>query len=349
MRIGEVVGRGAFILGPEVEAFEREFADYLGVRHVVGVANGTDAITIALRALGVEPGDEVVVPSFTFYATAEAVVTAGARPVFCDVDRDTRNVTRRDRPGRARRRAPRRSSPSTCSAARRRCRSSRALGLPVLEDAAQAAGASARRAQGRRARRRRHVLVLPVQEPRLLRRRRRDRDRRRRASPSSRGRCASTARATSRRSSTSATTRASTSSRRRSCGCCCRELDGWCDGRRAAAARLRRRRARRARDAAGGARRRRAGVAPVRRHAPARRRAAGGAERARASRRAPTTARRCTASRRWRRTPRDGPPLPVTDELARTNLALPMSPVLGAEQAEQVVAALAAGGVAAVR
>src|SRR5438132_13413944 len=64
-RIGEVIERGTFILGPEVQAFEREFADYLGVSHVVGVANGTDAITIALRALGVQPGDEVVVPSFT--------------------------------------------------------------------------------------------------------------------------------------------------------------------------------------------------------------------------------------------------------------------------------------------
>src|SRR6266853_1934763 len=81
--VATVVERGAYILGPELEAFEREFAAYLGVRHVVGVANGTDAITIALRALGIRPGDEVVVPSFTFYATAEAIVTAGARPVFC--------------------------------------------------------------------------------------------------------------------------------------------------------------------------------------------------------------------------------------------------------------------------
>ena len=65
-RIATVVREGAYILGPEVEAFEREFADYLGVRHAIGVANGTDAITIALRALGVAPGDDVVVPSFTF-------------------------------------------------------------------------------------------------------------------------------------------------------------------------------------------------------------------------------------------------------------------------------------------
>ncbi|MGA2928991.1 MAG: aminotransferase class I/II-fold pyridoxal phosphate-dependent enzyme, partial [Solirubrobacteraceae bacterium] len=72
-RIAEVVQRGTFILGPEVQEFERELASYLGVEHVIGVANGTDAIAIALRALGVRPGDDVVVPSFTFYATAEAV------------------------------------------------------------------------------------------------------------------------------------------------------------------------------------------------------------------------------------------------------------------------------------
>src|SRR5918912_695046 len=83
-RLGAVVRSGRYILGPEVEAFERELADYLGVRHVVGVANGTDALTIALRSLGVRPGDDVVVPAFTFYATAEAAIAAGARPVFCD-------------------------------------------------------------------------------------------------------------------------------------------------------------------------------------------------------------------------------------------------------------------------
>src|ERR671923_583741 len=91
--LDRVARSGRYILGPEVEAFEEELARYLGVRHCVGVANGTDAITIALRALGVRAGDEVVVPSFTFYASAEAVVNAGARPVFCDVDPATRNVT----------------------------------------------------------------------------------------------------------------------------------------------------------------------------------------------------------------------------------------------------------------
>jgi dTDP-3-amino-3,4,6-trideoxy-alpha-D-glucose transaminase len=142
-----VIDRGQFILGPEVEAFEQEFAEFLGVRHVIGVANGTDAITIALRAMGVKAGDEVAVPSFTFYATAEAVVSAGARPVFCDVDFDTRNVTA------ATVRAA--LTPQTkavvavdlfgCPAP---IDEIRRLGLPVLEDAAQAAGASI---DGRRA------------------------------------------------------------------------------------------------------------------------------------------------------------------------------------------------------
>src|ERR687893_3121021 len=91
--IDRVARSGRYILGPEVEAFEREFADYLGARHCVGVANGTEAITIALRALGVGPGDEVVCPSFTFYATVEATVNAGATPVYCDVDPETFCVT----------------------------------------------------------------------------------------------------------------------------------------------------------------------------------------------------------------------------------------------------------------
>ena len=84
-----VLESGRYILGPEVEAFESEFASYLGVGHCVGVANGTDALAIALRALGVAPGDEVIVPAFTFFATVEPVVTIGATPVFCDVDEGT--------------------------------------------------------------------------------------------------------------------------------------------------------------------------------------------------------------------------------------------------------------------
>jgi len=98
--LGEVAARqaavlrsGRYILGPEVEAFEAELAAYLGVRHCVGVANGTEALTIALRAMGLGPGDEVVLPALTFYATAEAVVNAGATPVLCDVDPRTFAMT----------------------------------------------------------------------------------------------------------------------------------------------------------------------------------------------------------------------------------------------------------------
>jgi dTDP-4-amino-4,6-dideoxygalactose transaminase len=143
-RMAEVLERGVYILGPEVKAFEEEFAEYLGVHHAVGVANGTDAITIALRAVGVKPGDDVIVPSFTFYASAEAVVNAGARPVFCDVDPDTRNVTLDSVRAVL--------TPATtaivavdlfgCPAPFDELRE---LGLPLVEDAAQAAGASAGR------------------------------------------------------------------------------------------------------------------------------------------------------------------------------------------------------------
>jgi dTDP-4-amino-4,6-dideoxygalactose transaminase len=139
-RIAAVVERGAYILGPEVRAFEEEFAAYLGLRHAIGVGNGTDAITIGLRALGVGRDDEVVVPSFTFYATAEAVVNAGARPVFCDVDPATRNVTADTVRAVL---TPRTKAIVAvdlfgCPAALPEIRE---LGVPVLEDAAQAAGA----------------------------------------------------------------------------------------------------------------------------------------------------------------------------------------------------------------
>lgn len=77
-----------FIGGPEVEAFEREYADYIGVDHVVGVSNGTDALELAYRAAGIRPGDEIIMPANTFIATAEAASRIGAVPVFVDVDDD---------------------------------------------------------------------------------------------------------------------------------------------------------------------------------------------------------------------------------------------------------------------
>ena len=137
--IAGVVAQRRFILGPQVAAFEQEFAAYCGTRHAIGVANGTDALTIALRAMGVGPGDDVVVPSFTFYASAEAIPPTGARPVFCDIDPETFCVT----------------AETVRAALTPRTKAViavhlfgnvapvaeiEALGVPVLEDAAQALG-----------------------------------------------------------------------------------------------------------------------------------------------------------------------------------------------------------------
>jgi dTDP-4-amino-4,6-dideoxygalactose transaminase len=141
-KVSEVITGGHFILGPEVVAFEAELADYIGAAHAIGVANGTDALVIALRALGVGPGDDVVVPSFTFYASAEAIAAIGARPVFCDVDRATRNVTAASVAAAV---TPQTKAvvavdlfglPAPVAAIKA------ATGLPVVEDAAQAIGAS---------------------------------------------------------------------------------------------------------------------------------------------------------------------------------------------------------------
>jgi dTDP-3-amino-3,4,6-trideoxy-alpha-D-glucose transaminase len=135
-----VARSGRYILGPEVEAFENEFAAYVGVRHCVGVANGTEALTIALRALGIRRGDEVVMPSFTFYATAEAALAAGAEPVFCDIDPETFCVTaetvRAALTPRTKAIVPVHLFGNVAPVAELR-----QFGPPVLEDAAQAAGA----------------------------------------------------------------------------------------------------------------------------------------------------------------------------------------------------------------
>jgi dTDP-4-amino-4,6-dideoxygalactose transaminase len=135
-----VLESGRFILGPEVAAFEQEAAAYLGASNAVGVANGTDALVLVLDALGVGPGDEVVCPSFTFYATAESIARRGATPVFADIDAATLNLDPADVASRVTRRtkaivpvhlygrpAPLEELPD---------------GIPVIEDAAQAFGAA---------------------------------------------------------------------------------------------------------------------------------------------------------------------------------------------------------------
>jgi len=84
-----VLDSGRFIMGTEVVSLENEVADYLGVQHGIGVASGTDALILALRALEIGPGDEVIIPDYTFFATAGAVLHAGAKPVLVDVDPQT--------------------------------------------------------------------------------------------------------------------------------------------------------------------------------------------------------------------------------------------------------------------
>lgn len=338
-RIASVLDRGSYVLGPEVQAFERELAEYLGVRHVIGVGNGTDAITIGLRALGVSAGDEVVLPAFTFYATAEAAVTAGAVPVFCDVDPDTRNIT----------------ADTVRVALSPRTKAIvavdlfgvpapmpelREFGLPVLEDAAQAAGASF---DGRRAGALADIATLSFYPSKNL---------------ACFGDGGAIATDDDELAELTRALRFHGSRDKQSflyVGYNSRldelqaailrvmlpQLDRWCDGRRRAAAYY---------VSAGLGEHVRLPVVPagaepgwhlyVATHASAEALCAGLAERgigARGYYRTPLHRQPAMAPYADRTTA-----LPVTEELARTNLALPMSPVLGAQQAEEVVTAVAA-------
>jgi dTDP-4-amino-4,6-dideoxygalactose transaminase len=139
-RFAEALETGRFIFGPEVEAFEREAAAYLEVPHAIGVANGTDALVLSLEAMGIGRGDEVICPSFTFYATAESIVRVGATPVFADIDPVTLNLDPEDV---AERVTSRTKAVMPVHLFGRPAQLDRLaeLGLPLLEDAAQAFGA----------------------------------------------------------------------------------------------------------------------------------------------------------------------------------------------------------------
>jgi dTDP-4-amino-4,6-dideoxygalactose transaminase len=137
--IDGVLESADFILGPNVRAFEREAAGYLGVREAIGVANGTDALVLVLDALGIGPGDEVICPAFTFYATAESIARRGATPVFADVDAATMNLDPEDV---AMRITPRSKAIVAVHLFGRPAPTAELteLGVPVIEDAAQAFG-----------------------------------------------------------------------------------------------------------------------------------------------------------------------------------------------------------------
>ena len=146
-----VCDSGWFVLGPDVNDLEKALAEYCGVRHAVGCASGSDALLLSLMAVDVGPGDEVILPSFTFFATASSVSRLGAKPVFADIDPDTFNID----PTEVRRLI----SPATkavlpvhlfgqCADLDAVCQIAEAADIAVMEDAAQAIGAEL---NGRRA------------------------------------------------------------------------------------------------------------------------------------------------------------------------------------------------------
>jgi dTDP-4-amino-4,6-dideoxygalactose transaminase len=135
-----VLASQTFILGPEVSAFEAEIAELIGVPHALGVSSGTDALLLALLALDIGPGDEVLVPAFSFFATAGCVARVGARPVFVDIDPQTFNIDIELAAGRVTRATkaiiPVHLYGQVCELA-----ALKKLNLPIIEDAAQALAA----------------------------------------------------------------------------------------------------------------------------------------------------------------------------------------------------------------
>ena len=139
-RFREVLDSGKLILGPNVKAFEEEAAAFLGVPQTVGVANGTDALVLVLEAMEIGAGDEVICPSFTFFATAEAIMRTGATPVFADIDPVTLNVDPEDVAAKATEQT-RAIMPVHLFGRPAELGPLAGLGIPIIEDAAQAFGA----------------------------------------------------------------------------------------------------------------------------------------------------------------------------------------------------------------
>jgi dTDP-4-amino-4,6-dideoxygalactose transaminase len=146
-RFGEILDGGQFIRGPHYHAFQEEAAAYLGVKKAVGVANGTDALVIVLDALEIGPGDEVICPAFTFYATAESIARRGATPIFADVDPVTLNLDPEDVAARITTRT-RAIMPVHLFGRPAAMDELAQLGVPLVEDAAQAFGAPGVAEQG---------------------------------------------------------------------------------------------------------------------------------------------------------------------------------------------------------
>jgi len=135
----DVLEDGRFVFGPNCAAFEQEAATYLRVPETIGVANGTDALVIVMDAMDIGPGDEVICPAFTFYATAEAIARRGAKPVFAEVDPQTYNLDPEDVAARITPRT-RAIMPVHLFGRPAPLDELASLGLPLIEDAAQAFG-----------------------------------------------------------------------------------------------------------------------------------------------------------------------------------------------------------------
>ena len=216
----EVLPVGKYTLGKQLAAFEEEFATYSDSSHGIGISSGTAALHLALRALGVGPGDEVITVPNTYVATVFAISYTGATPVFVDVDPVTANLD----PARIPAALSERTKAIVPVHLYGQCVDVDAVraaapGVPILEDAAHAHGATLGRPQGRRPGRRGRLQLLPVQGAGRARRRRHSSPPPRTSWPRASDSCATWAR---RAPSTStwcwASRNASTSCRRRSCG-----------------------------------------------------------------------------------------------------------------------------------